>query len=171
MSHWKIGVKIVAKAGRVKILWKLKYGGQNSIFFSWNPWSKFYVPWKGGSKFYLFSQCLEKGGSKPRSLPTNFTEGVPPPGFTTPFSKCLARALRLLRILYMQKPYGSMVNWPLSYFKLVTLKSTYCLWNFPTAKILKIVGLKFSGFYIKMSINLSECLKIVRHVWKNTVFF
>ena len=73
MGHWKI-------AGRVKILWKLKYGGQNSIFFSWNPWSKFYVPWKGGSKFYIFSQCLEKGGSKPRSLPTNFTEGVPPPG-------------------------------------------------------------------------------------------
>ena len=68
----------VAKAGRVKILWKLKYGGQNSIFYSWNPWSKFYVPWKGGSKFYIFSQCLEKGGSKPRSLPTNFTEGVPP---------------------------------------------------------------------------------------------
>ena len=98
MGHWKIGVKIlcghnkgseffrslknkyVAKAGRVKILWKLKYGGQNSIFFSWNPWSKFYVPWKRGSKFYIFSQCLEKGGSKPRSLPTNFTEGVPPPG-------------------------------------------------------------------------------------------
>ena len=80
MGHWKIGVKILAKAGRVKILWKLKYGGQNSIFFSWNPWSKFYVPWKGGSKFYIFSQCLEKGGSKPRSLPTNFTEGVPPPG-------------------------------------------------------------------------------------------
>ena len=70
----------VAKAGKVKILWKLKYGGQNSIFFSWNPWSKFYVPWKGGSKFYIFSQCLEKGGSKPRSLLTNFTEGVPPPG-------------------------------------------------------------------------------------------
>ena len=70
----------VAKAGRVKILWKLKYGGQISIFFSWNPWSKFYVPWKGGSKFYIFSQCLEKGGSKTRSLPTNFTEGVPPPG-------------------------------------------------------------------------------------------
>ena len=70
MSHWKIGVKI---------RWKLKYGGQNSIFFSWNPWSKFYVPWKGGSKFYIFSQCLEKGGSKPRSLPTNFTEGVHPP--------------------------------------------------------------------------------------------
>ena len=58
----------VAKAGRVKILWKLKYGGQNSIFFSWNPWSKFYVPWKGGSKFYIFSQCLEKGGSRTLSI-------------------------------------------------------------------------------------------------------
>ena len=84
--QWKLKWKkqgskfYVAKAGRVKILWKLKYGGQNSFFFSWNPWSKFYVPWKGGSKFYIFSQCLEKGGSKPRSLPTNFTEGVPPPG-------------------------------------------------------------------------------------------
>ena len=85
VRQWKLKWKkqgskfYVAKAGRVKILWKLKYGGQNSIFFSWNPWSKFYVPWKGGSKFYIFSQCLEKGGSKPRSLPTNFTEGVPPP--------------------------------------------------------------------------------------------
>ena len=80
----------VAKAGRVKILWKLKYGGQNSIFFSWNPWSKFYVPWKGGSKFYIFSQCLEKGGSKPRSLPpTNFTEGVPPPPGSGYRSICL----------------------------------------------------------------------------------
>ena len=86
VRQWKLKWKkqgskfYVAKAGRVKILWKLKYGGQNSIFFSWNPWSKFYVPWKGGSKFYIFSQCLEKGGSKPRSLPTNFTEGVPLPG-------------------------------------------------------------------------------------------
>ena len=114
MSHWKVrqwklkwkkqGSKFsVAKASRVKILWKLKYGGQNSIFFSWNPWSKFYVPWKGGSKFYIFSQCLEKGGSKPRSLPTNFTEGVPPPppppppisyhrSVTTPIAICLSCA-------------------------------------------------------------------------------
>ena len=82
MSHWKIGVKI---------LWKLKYGGQNSIFFSWNPWSKFYVPWKGGSKFYIFSQCLEKGGSKPRSLPTNFTEGVPPPGAKSSIKSCFGQ--------------------------------------------------------------------------------
>ena len=82
MSHWKIGVKIlcvvlkrgskfyVAKAGRVKILWKLKYGGQNSIFFSWNPWSKFYVPWKGGSKFYIFFPVPWKRGVK-TAEPTN----------------------------------------------------------------------------------------------------
>ena len=90
MSHWKIGVKILCVVlKRGSIFYgslknrgqnsKLKYGGQIYIFFSWNPWSKFYVPWKGGSKFYIFSQCLEKGESKPRSLPTNFTEGVPPP--------------------------------------------------------------------------------------------
>ena len=100
MSHWKIGVKIlcvVLKRGSifygsqtgVKILCSKSWEGQNSMkakiwgskfyFFSWNPWSKFYVPWKGGSKFYIFSQCLEKGGSKPQTLPTNFTEGVPPP--------------------------------------------------------------------------------------------
>ena len=124
MSHWKIGVKIlcvvlkrgskmlvrqwklkwkkqgskfyVAKAGRVKILWKLKYGGQNSIFFSWNPWSKFYVPWKGGSKFYIFSQCLEKGGQNrgayqptslkgcpPRAKPPPPTRSPPPPPTTS----------------------------------------------------------------------------------------
>ena len=87
MSHWKIGVKIlcmVLKRGSI-FYGSLKNRGQNSIFFSWNPWSKFYVPWKGGSKFYIFSQCLEKGGSKPRSLPTNFTEGVPPPGTKSVF--------------------------------------------------------------------------------------
>ena len=87
------------QAGRVKILWKLKYGGQNSIFFSWNPWSKFYVPWKGGSKFYICSQCLEKGGSKPRSLPTNFTEGVPPPpgGIGTLFARNFVQLTPVLR--------------------------------------------------------------------------
>ena len=80
MSHWKIGVKILcSKSWEGQNSMKAKIWGQNFIFFSWNPWSKFYVPWKGGSKFYIFSQCLEKGGSKPRSLPTNFTEGVPPP--------------------------------------------------------------------------------------------
>ena len=42
--------------------------GQNSMF-----------PEKGGQNSIFFSQCLEKGGSKPQSLPTNFTEGVPPP--------------------------------------------------------------------------------------------
>ena len=80
MGHWKIGVKILcSKSWEGQNSMKAKIWGQNFIFFSWNPWSKFYVPWKGGSKFYIFSQCLEKGGSKPRSLPTNFTEGVPPP--------------------------------------------------------------------------------------------
>ena len=46
--------------------------GQNSMF-----------PEKGGQNSIFFSQCLEKGGSKPRSLPTNFTEGVPPPRVQT----------------------------------------------------------------------------------------
>ena len=88
VRQWKLKWKkqgskfYVAKAGRVKILWKLKYGGQNYILFSWNPWSKFYIPWKGGSKFYIYSQCLEKGGSKP----------APPPRVLTPlkwdFAKC-----------------------------------------------------------------------------------
>ena len=70
MSHWKIGVKILcSKSWEGQNSMKAKIWGSKFIFFSgsWNPWSKFYVPWKGGSK----------GGSKPRSLPTNFTEGVP----------------------------------------------------------------------------------------------
>ena len=70
----------VAKVGRVKILWKLKYGGQNSIFFPWNPWSKFYVPWKGGSKFYIFFPVPWKRGVK-TAEPTNqlHWRGAPPP--------------------------------------------------------------------------------------------
>ena len=59
MSHWKIGVKI-------------------PIFFSWNPWSKFYVPWKGGSKFYIFSQCLEKGGQNRGAYQPTSLKGCPP---------------------------------------------------------------------------------------------
>ena len=72
MSHWKIGVKI---------LWKLKYGGQNSIFFSWNPWSKFYVPWKGGVKILYFFPVPWKRGVK-TAEPTNqlHWRGAPPPG-------------------------------------------------------------------------------------------
>ena len=81
MSHGKLGSKFyVAKAGRVKILWKLKYGGQNSIFFSWNPWSKFYVPWKGGSKFYIFPSALKKGGQNRGAYQPTSLKGCPPPG-------------------------------------------------------------------------------------------
>ena len=79
MGHWKTRVKILcSKSWEGQNSMKAKIWGSKFYFFlSWNPWSKFYVPWKGGSKFCIFSQCLEKGGSKPRSLPTNFSEGVP----------------------------------------------------------------------------------------------
>ena len=76
VRQWKLKWKkqrskfYVAKAGRVKILWKLKYGGQNSIFFSWNPWSKFYVPWKGGVKILYFFPVPWKRGVK-TAEPTN----------------------------------------------------------------------------------------------------
>ena len=63
MSHWKIGVKILcSKSWEGQNSMKAKYGGKNSIFFSWNPWSKFYVPWKGGQNSIFFPSALKKGG-------------------------------------------------------------------------------------------------------------
>ena len=44
------------------------------------PWSKFYVPWKGGSKFYIFSQCLEKGGQNRGAYQPTSLKGCPPRG-------------------------------------------------------------------------------------------
>ena len=52
----------VAKAGRVKILWKLKYGGQNAIFSRGTLGQISMFPEKGGQNSIFFPSALKKGG-------------------------------------------------------------------------------------------------------------
>ena len=77
----KKGVKILcSKSWEGQNSMKAKIWGSKFYFFLVEPLVKILCSLKRGVKILYFSQCLEKGGSKPRSLPTNFTEGVPPPG-------------------------------------------------------------------------------------------
>ena len=81
MSHWKIGVKILcSKSWEGQNSMKAKIWGSKFYFFLVEPLVKILCSLKRGVKILYFFPVPWKRGSKPRSLPTNFTEGVPPPG-------------------------------------------------------------------------------------------
>ena len=70
----------VAKAGRVKILWKLKYGDQNSIFSRGTLGQNSMFPEKGGQNSIFFPSALKKGGQNRGAYQPTSLKGCPPPG-------------------------------------------------------------------------------------------